>query len=88
MLYQALTDDDHQKLLAAGQLSMVGALIFLWTGAFLHFRGAAPALLLNLGSQTFWTGFCVGLGITLGLFSIVMNIRGMVALRRSRNRGD
>lgn len=86
MLQRLWTDDDHRKMLATGQLSMVASLAVLWTGAFFHFRGITPLFPFAFASQSFWAGFCIGLGITLGLFSIVMNVRGLVALRRIRRR--
>lgn len=85
MLLRIWNDSDHMKMLATGQFSMIASLIILWTGYYLHSRGIAPAFLTEIASVHFWEGFSIGLGITLALFSIVMNIRGMIGLKRSRS---
>lgn len=86
MLLRIWKDDDHMKMLALGQFSMIASLIILWTGYYLHSKGIDSTLLKEIAGGRFWIGFCVGLGITLALFSIVMNIRGMIGLKRSRSR--
>ncbi len=84
MLLRIWTDKDHMKMLAVGQFSMIASLIILWTGYYFHSRDMVPQVLTEIASGHFWAGFCIGLGITLALFSIVMNIRGMVGLKRTR----
>lgn len=85
MLLRIWNDDDHMKLLGIGQFTMIASLLILWTGYTLHTGGAVPQLLMEIASHQFWEGFCIGLGMSLALLSIVMNIRGMIGLKRSTN---
>ncbi len=84
MLLRRWTDNDHRKMLATGQFSMIASLIILWTGYYLHRDGGIPQILMEIASHRFWEGFCIGLGVSLALLSIVMNIRGIIGLKRSR----
>jgi len=69
-------------MIGAGQITMIVGCLILLTAYWLHTR-PEPVLSAFPPSIHFWEGFCTGLGITLVLCSIVLNVRGMIGLKQS-----
>ena len=82
MLLRYWIKGDYKRMIGAGQVTMIVAWLILLTAYWLHTR-PEPALHMVPMSIHFWKGLCTGLGITLALFSIVLNVRGMIGLKQS-----
>ena len=82
MLLRYWIKGDYKRMVGVGQVTMVVAWLILLTAYWLHTRPEA-ALSTFPPSIHFWKGLCTGLGITLAVCSIVLNIRGMIGLKQS-----
>lgn len=78
MLLKYWIRGDYRKMIGVGQITMILAMIILVTGYWLHTHPGITGIPLSVH---FWEGFCMGLGITLALASIILNVRGMLGLK-------
>ncbi len=79
MLLKDWVRGDYRKMIGVGQITMILAMIILVTDYWLHTHPGITGIPLSVD---FWEGFCMGLGITLALVSIILNVRGMLGMKQ------
>ncbi|NOY22654.1 MAG: hypothetical protein GXO70_03960 [Acidobacteria bacterium] len=84
MLLKIWKEGDWRKMIAVGQFAMIAGWIFLLLALLLHQGGTLPPVLARLASPNYWKGFCIGLGTTVMLLSVLMNVKGLIYYRKYR----